>query len=214
MVPTMNDYLKRRSDLHLARKIWHFSGVITIAIFYHNLSRANAIQWISFIAFLFILIDILRLQSPKLNTSVISVLRPIMRENERNNLAGTTYLLLGTFFIIALFPASIVKLSLFFLAVADPVASYFGIKFGKDKIIGSKSLQGTVAAFISCTIISALYFFSQNLMTERLLIVSVLGGLIGAISELLPVGKLDDNFTIPVSSAIMLWGLLELFGGL
>lgn len=205
--------LSKRSDLHLSRKIWHFLGVMLIAVFYNNLSRASAIQWISFTAFLFILVDILRQQSPRLNHIMLKVFGPLMRESERNNLAGTTYLLLGVFIIISLFPRDIVRLSLYFLAIADPIASYFGVLYGKDKIIGAKSLQGTMAAFAACALICAAYFFIENLMIDRLLIVSVIGGLIGAISELIPIGKLDDNLTIPVSSAIMLWGLFFLFGG-
>ena len=44
--------------------------------------------------------------------------------------------------------------------------------------------------------------------------VALLAGLIGAFSELVPIGKLDDNFVFPVLSATLLTGLLKLFGGL
>ena len=41
----------------------------------------------------------------------------------------------------------------------------------------------------------------MDLMRERLFIVCLLSGLSGAVSELMPVGKLDDNLVFPVVSA-------------
>ncbi len=49
-----------------------------------------------------------------------------------------------------IFPHDVTILTLLFLAFADPLASYFGIKYGKDKIFGHKSVQGSLAAFIIC----------------------------------------------------------------
>lgn len=206
-------YLKKRSDTHIARKIWHFSGVLLIIVIYHNLSRSLSLQLITFFASLFVLIDVMRAYSPKLNKVLLSLFHPIMREHERSSLAGTSYLLVGTFLIVFLFPKSIVTLSLIFLAVADPVAGYVGALYGKDKIMGEKSLQGFMAAFACCSCLSALFFFIHNMMLDRLLIVSILSGLIGAFAELIPILKLDDNFTFPVVSSIGLWLLFYLFGG-
>ena len=50
-------------------------------------------------------------------------------------------------------------------------------------------------------------------MTERLFLVSMVSGLIGAFSELIPIGKLDDNFSFPILTAILLYGTFILFGG-
>ena len=205
--------LKKRSDLHLARKIWHFLGVLTMIVIFHNVSRPVALQLITIFSFVFILFDILRQQSSPINNFVINLMHPFMRESERNSMAGTSYLFVGVFLIILLFPKNIVILALMFLGVADPLASFVGIKYGSDKILGSKSLQGSIAAFVCCTLISGIYYFAHNLMTERLFMVSILSGLIGALAELLPVGRLDDNFTIPVVSSCLLWLLFHLFGG-
>lgn len=206
--------LKTRSDIHLARKLWHFSGVLLIVIIYHNISRDLALQVASLATFVFVSLDILRQHYENVNHILLKAFQPIMREHERKTLAGTTYLLTGVLLIVFLFPKDIVVLSLLFLALADPLASYVGLLYGKDKLIGNKSLQGSIAAFLTCTITAAVYFYSHNLMLERLLIVSVLSGLIGAAAELLPIGKLDDNFTLPVLSAFMLWLLFYIFGGI
>lgn len=100
-----------------------------------------------------------------------------------------------------------------FLCFGDPIASYFGIRFGKDKLVGNKTLQGTMAGFVVCTLVALVYYYYNNIMLDRVLIVAPISGLIGALAELVPVGKMDDNFTFPVISATCLYILFGLFGG-
>lgn len=206
--------LRHRSDIHLARKLWHMFGVVGMVALYTQISTDMAIRILSVVSFFFVGFDILRLQWPSWNRFAVRVAGFLMRDNESKSFAGTTYLMIGTFILVWFFPRPVVTLSLLFLAFADPMASYFGIRYGKDKLIGSKSLQGTLAAFVTCTVITVIFLVQQNLMTDRILIVSFCAGLLGALAELVPIAKLDDNFTIPVLSAIGIWTLMTIFGGL
>ena len=196
------------------RKLWHFSGVILIAVIYKEVTHSTAIQIMALATALFTTLDLLRQQLPGLNQIIISIFGPLMREYERKGLAGTTYLLVGCLLVMLIFPKPIVFLTFILLGTADPLASLIGIRYGKDKILNNKTLQGTLAAFIICAVVSGVYFFVTNTMTERLLIVSLLSGLVGAFSELLPVGKVDDNLTFPLLCSIGMWGIYTLFGGL
>lgn len=205
--------LKSRADIHIARKVWHFLGVLFITIMYHNLSRPMALQTLTIISAFGIFLDVYRQRSEFVNKIVIKIMHPIMRDSEKSGIAGTTYLFIGTLTIVALFPPTIVTLSLLFLAIADPIASYFGIRYGKDRLFGRKSLQGSMAAFFACTLVSAGYFLVHQTMAERLLIVSLLAGLIGAIAEAIPIGNLDDNLVLPVVSSALLWVVYFFFGG-
>lgn len=205
--------LKTKSDTHWARKAWHFLGVLLILGLYLYLDRNEAIRWISVATFIFLSVDILRQHFVFLNEALLKIFAPIMRDHEQHHLSGVSYLLIGVFFIIYFFSKEVVTLALLFLAIGDPLASLVGLHFGKDKLIGHKSLQGSFAAFLACTILAALYYYSQNMMVERILIVSLLSGLIGAVAELIPVGPLDDNLTFPILSSFMLWLLFYVFGG-
>jgi len=205
--------LQSKADLHLARKLWHFFGVVMIAVIFHNLSRASALQVITFFSTFTLAIDVSRRHSPGLNKLVITAFKPFIRDREVHGFSGMTSLLLGTTVIVFLFPKEIVSLSLLLLAAADPVASYIGVLYGKDKIISGKSLQGTFAAFFVCTLISVLFYLVNQVMTERLFIVALISGMIGAASELLPIKKWDDNFTFPVLCSIGLYGVFYVFGG-
>lgn len=204
--------LKKRSDIHYARKIWHMSGVFVIFLAHSQLSTKMAaiaalIAWI-----LFVPLDVLRQSKGALNELVVHAFRPIMRKNELNKLAGTTYLLTGVLVLVLFFPRPIVSLSLLFLAFADPIASFVGIKWGKDKIFGHKSIQGFVAAYFVCAIACFVFLMSNNLLMDHIIVVSLLAGLVGALAELVPIAKLDDNLTLPLVSAAGLLVIFYFFG--
>ncbi len=204
--------LKKRSDIHYARKIWHMSGVFTMFLLYVFLPPlvsmiALVVAWLAFVPF-----DFLRQRNPALNEWVVHAFRPIMRQSEVKKLAGTTFLVSGVLLINIIFPRQIVALTLLFLAFADPIASYFGILYGKDKIFGHKSIQGFMAAFFVCTAVTLAYLLYNNFLLDHLIVVSLFAGLVGAFAELIPIGKLDDNLTLPVMSAIGLTILFYFFG--
>lgn len=204
--------LKKRSDIHWARKIWHMVGVFSMFLAYVLLPEIVSYTILAAAVALFLPIDFLRQRYPALNDWMVHAFKPIMRTHEIHKIAGTTYLLSGVTLIVALFPRPIVALTLLFLAFADPIASFIGIKYGKDKIFGHKSIQGFMAAFVVCAVATAIYLTYYNIMFDRVIVVSLLAGLIGALAELVPIGKLDDNFTLPVLSAIGLYILFYLFG--
>ena len=203
--------LKNRSDLHVARKIWHMSGVFTIFTAWLFLPKWVSITALVLAWVLFVPTDFVRQKNDKLNKYLLDIFRPIMRTNELNRLAGTTYLISGTLLIALFFNEGIVSLSLLFLAFADPIASYVGIKYGRDKIFGHKSVQGFVAAFVICTALTYLFLY-YNQVQEYIYIASLLAGFVGALAELIPLGKLDDNFSMPVMSSVGLTVLFYFFG--
>jgi diacylglycerol kinase (CTP) len=204
--------LKRKTDLHLARKIWHCLGILVMAVGYNFAGHEGA--WFILIGAIAVVVplDLLRHSRPGLNRALVKVFGPVMRNHEMNAVSGWTYLLLGALILILFDDLHIITLTLLFQAFGDPMASYFGIRFGKDKLIGNKSLQGTMAAFAVCTVIAAIYFYANNLMLERFLIVAPLAGLIGALAEVAPVGRLDDNLTFPVICALLLKVLFVVYG--
>lgn len=205
--------LKALNDIHLARRIWHVCGVFGIFLWYWSIQPKTAALLSLAIGGTLVVFDVSRLYVPALNRLFSWMFKPVMRESERRKVSGMTSMMIGLTLIIFIYPKNVVLLALLYLAFADPLASYFGIKFGKDKLVGNKSLQGSLAAFAACFIASIIFLNALDLMRERLFIVSLLGGLIGAVSELIPVGRLDDNFLFPVLSATGLAGLFYVFGG-
>lgn len=204
--------LKRRSDLHLARKIWHI-----VTVFAMFLGWVLFPKWLSITILLvamvaFLSVDFIRQYHKGLNDWMIHAFRVIMRESEVNKLAGTTYLLTGVAIVVFIFPRPVTSMTLLFLAFADPIASYVGIRWGKDKIINNKSFQGTMAAYVVCALASFIYLAYWGQPLGRSVVFALIAGAVGALAELLPFGKIDDNFTLPVASAVGLNILFYFFG--
>lgn len=206
--------LKVRSDLHLARRFYHISGVVIMAIIYKNMAYENMMVVLVSFTILCVSLDVLRLKIKPLNQKLVGIFGGLLRRTEISRLTGMSFLCLGVLAIVVVFPKEIVLLSLIMLAVGDPTSSIFGILYGKDVLIGKKTLQGSLACFVACTIIAAFYYYSKGIMTERIILASLITGFIGAFSELLPVGSLDDNFTFPIASSCLLWTLFQFMNGL
>jgi len=204
--------LKKRSDIHYARKVWHMSGVFFMFLLYVYLPPAVSMSILVVAWALFVPFDFARQKYPSLNDFAVHAFKPIMRQSEVKKLAGTTFLLSGVLIVNVLFPRPVAALTLLFLAFADPIASYFGILYGKDKIFGHKSIQGFMAAFFVCAALTLAFLLYHNYLTDRVIVVSLLAGLVGAFAELIPIGKLDDNLTLPLMSAVGLSILFYFFG--
>jgi dolichol kinase len=215
--------LKKRSDLHLARKLWHMCGVLFIAYMHIIIPRNMGLLLLTIFTFITITTDLIRINSVKFNSMVMPFFQTVMRESEINSLSGNTFLIIGVLFIELFFSKDIVLLTLFFLAFADPCASFFGIKYGKHKIIGNKSLEGFIAAVIICFIVTfsflmfkngALDILRHSLSLIGILMMSIAAAFVGALSELVPIAKLDDNLTLPILSATGLFLIITILGNL
>lgn len=198
--------LRLRSDLHLARKFWHImTGIVGVALY-----KATGVDSDDLALYLFGLslaaftVDFLRLRNESLNQILISIMKPFMRESERNSVSGLPFYALGVSLSFFLFPEKIALLATLFLIFADPIASFFGILYGKDKLLPNKSLQGTVAAFTVCYIITLFYGIIDGTHSLHLVLFGVLAGISGAISEMFSQFA-DDNLCIPVISGLGLY---------
>jgi dolichol kinase len=136
-----------------------------------------------------------------------------MRSSEVNRMSGTPYYLAATLLTVAIFPKPVAALSILYLACGDPIASLFGILYGKNsrRIAPGKSLIGTMAGVFTCIVVGFVFLKSLGLPDSTVLAISALGGLAGGTAELMPFDW-DDNFTIPVISGFLLWLLFILFG--
>ena len=178
-----------RSDLHIARKVWHACmGTMIVVIYTSGISQALALGLVAFFFTLDVSVEMLRLKNPVLNEKVLKVFGPIFRHHEVNRLSTVPYFLAATFFAIAVFPKPVTILSLLYLAWGDPAASFFGVLFkGRSiKITKNKSLHGAVAAFTVCAIITYAYLKSGGMDGLNVIRLTLLGGFAGALAESLP----------------------------
>ncbi len=120
----------------------------------------------------------------------------VLRKHELRDFTGATYLLFSAMICVAFFEPQIAFCSMAFLSLGDTFAAMVGINFGKRKFKHmNKSLEGSLACFVSCFIF-ALFFVDNPVMAFT-------GALAATLAELskLPV---DDNVEVPIVSAIVM----------
>lgn len=196
--------LHKRSDLHIARKLWHMStGVLGLILFYSSEQNTNFWGYgVMGIALLGFFADYLRQKNPLINRFIIKLMGPLMRKSEREGVSGLPFYALGVSLSLLFYQPDLALISIMFLIFSDPVSSFFGVLYGKDKILPNKSLQGFVAGFFTCYLVSLFYLLNLGVSSVDMLVFSLVAGVIGAGSELISAFNIDDNLTIPVISGL------------
>lgn len=201
---SLDKVLHKRSDLHLLRKLWHITTG-SIGLFLFTKSEQDQQFWgfiVLAIALCGFVLDITRARWPMLNRMVIKMAGPLMRRSEKEGMSGLPFYALGVALSLFFYNRNIAILSVMFLVFSDPLSSFFGVLYGKDKILPNKSLQGAVAGFFTCYLITLFYTMNHVTLGNHMLVFAVIAGVIGALSELVSAFNIDDNLTIPVLSGL------------
>lgn len=130
----------------------------------------------------------------------MSVLRNSERQHKHFNLTGGVYILASSLICTLLFSPVIAAIALTVMLISDTLAALVGKAIGQRKIYRDKTLEGTVAFFMSALFIMMLF---NPLHTFTY--VSVIACLAATFMELFEHWfELDDNFSIPLVIGIIL----------
>lgn len=140
-----------------------------------------------------------RFRNPKVNRWLFDHFKGFTKEKERERLSTTTLFLIAAFLTIAIFDRGVAIPALLFLTVGDPVAEIVGVNYGRLKILRGKTLEGALAGAAACLLAGSPLLLIDSLGLD--LPVLAVGAAAAALTELLPF-PIDDNFTIPLGSAL------------
>lgn len=185
-----------------------------LGLLYYLLSEISPVEMSNLLLTLgatVFLLETLRLKSAKFNNFVLGVMGPLMREKERNNYSGFVYYAFGVALTLRFFDESLAIISCIFLIFADPISSLVGIRYGKTKLWSGKSLEGSLAGFVVCFIVTFIYSLALISFSWNLVIFCLIAGVIGSLAELSSF-LVDDNFVIPIFSAVGLTMINLYFG--
>jgi dolichol kinase len=187
---------------HIGRKFFHFFGGIGLLSLYWLLGRRDALIGYVLIILAVFALDMTRLKVLAFQRFIQTRFGSFIRENEANKLTGIVPYVLGIGLTLFFYQAGIATAAIVFLACGDVMATTVGERYGRTKIVGEKSLEGTLA-FVAAAILSGVLL---NLTFVPLPFGLLLAGAIVAAGvELLPL-PFNDNLTIPVISG----GVMEL----
>jgi dolichol kinase len=151
---------------------------------------------------LMIILDVLKAYTYTFESLYRKVFGSILRSDEkdfkRNLFTGGTYYAIGIFLAVLLFQKEIAVLSILIMIWCDTMAALFGKKFGKRKIVGDKSLEGSLAFIIAgALLILVLQYFIPDFNYYKAGFITVL---LTAVFEQLSFVRINDNLSIPVFS--------------
>lgn len=197
--------MKIKNDLtykeEIFRKLIHlFDSIIPLSLFFFQ--KDFILNLLIPITFIFISLDFLRHQISYLNKIYLYFFSSVTRNIEKDNniLTGASYYLLGCSIVFLLFDNNnLIIASLLIMTISDSFAAIIGIKYGKTKIYHNSSLEGSFAFFL-CTLV-ILNILIPSLNTLNIIII----GILVTIVELISTHKVNDNLTIPISSAILIY---------
>ena len=193
----------------IIRKLYRLV-LLAVPIIYYYWPKKYVVLAVS-IAFAFVLIlDLIRLTKPSANEVVRKIFKPfaifmryIAKREELKDFSGTTYSLMACTIIVITMPKVVGMTAVLFNIFGDLFATVVGKTIGKVKIMKGKTLEGSLACFISMLLVVS-WSHSRLLLPWT---VGLAGAFTGTIIELISL-KLNDNLTIPVLSGVVMWLLI------
>lgn len=191
------DRLKLRYEV--ARKTIHLSS-LSIPVIYYFITREIALMLLVPIFAGFFLVDLLKNFYPPVTKWYHSTFDAMLRSHELEKkpyLNGATYNTMGALFLVLFFPKIIVVATFSMVSVSDTFAAIIGKAFGKHRF-GQKSVEGSIAFFLSALIIVAV-------VPELNIVIGLVMAVTATVTEAFIVNigefKVDDNLSIPLVSA-------------
>ncbi|MFI5370609.1 MAG: diacylglycerol/polyprenol kinase family protein [Candidatus Eisenbacteria bacterium] len=143
-------------------------------------------------------IDLVRISDHRVQRFFKTFFGELIREHERFNLLGSTFLLIAAILAVELFPQPLAAAAIGFTVLGDGVAALVGRGWGRTRLF-SKSLEGALGGLAACLIWAAYLAATGHVPWG----VGVVGALTAMLVEVLPL-PLDDNLGITIAGATVM----------
>jgi dolichol kinase len=144
-------------------------------------------------------IDLVRIHDLRVQRFFKEFFGRMIREHERFNLLGSTYLLIAALLAIEIFPRPIAAAALGFTVLGDSVAALVGKAWGRT-LFFRKTLEGALAGFVTCLAWAAFLALAGHVPWP----IGICGALVASLVELLPI-PLDDNLGMTLISGYLMY---------
>ncbi|MCO4763032.1 MAG: hypothetical protein KC502_16060, partial [Myxococcales bacterium] len=150
-------------------------------------------------------VEWIRRFNPTLNRMMMRAFRDVAHPHEHYSINSATWMVTALLLISVLFSPVQCAIGVVVLGFADPAAAVVGRRFGRHKLRGSKTLEGTVAFAVAGAIVAMLTASLWGVTGQPALMMALCAALPAAIAELYSGSGVDDNFSIPVIAATGAW---------
>jgi len=185
---------KRKYKIKFWRKLLRVCGLI-LPVLYFFIAKKYMLVLVAAILLFFLYSDFSRARK-KLS---------VLYKKTEGKISNISLFLISCLVTIAFFPREIAIFALSFLVVGDTAAEVIGLKFGKIKLIGEKTLEGSLACLASCFAIGLILMIFLPLS----LLLVMAGSAAATFIELIPLRigrfKIDDNLGMAIFAALVMW---------
>ncbi len=203
--------LRHVKPRNLWRNLFHVSMGLSLVLAYELFLSRTAMLILGVSALgLFIFMDVLRRVSNTWNERFVQkMFGKISRPGEAHRIPSATWYVTSLLIGAWLLPQHAIAVGALVLAFGDPVAALMGRRFGRIKLVGDKSLVGTLSfAVVSMIVVSLFAWIAMpGWGPVRGFGLGTAVGLVGALTELVST-RLDDNLTIPLTTGMVAMLLL------
>lgn len=187
--------------LEMQRKAFHMLSLCYLAG-YKLIGYPEALTWLCVWTAAVAVMEFSRLRWPRLNAFLFSLLGSLSRASEREHVSGVLHTALGVLAVVFLFGADarLVSAAIWCVALGDAAAGVFGKAFGRTRLLGKKSLEGSAACLTACMLVCLAHGYAWR--------VALAGAVAAAALELAPTTRwYNDNLWLPLGAA----GALRMF---
>jgi len=185
------------------RSLFHVSnGVFCLLLIQFFLTPTGLIIGASIFASFAWSLEILRKIFPSVNRWLLHVLAKIAHPHEAYEVNSATWFGSGLVMLAVFSTPLYASVAVMVLALADPAAGYIGRRYGRTRLVGRRTLEGSLTFVVVGALVCYWVFwaFYPQVALSTVIVFSVVAGVCGALAELFT-GPVDDNLSIPLAIA-------------
>jgi dolichol kinase len=189
------------------RSIFHALVSIALVVWIEEGLSARGL-WLTPLCFAasFWLLEGLRHKSKHARAFLLWLFGPIAHPHERYRVNSSTWFATALTILGLFFEPIWCVVGIAVVGLADPAAANIGRRWGKTRLSGQRSLEGSIAFVITGALaaFAALAIWHADIGLYTRIAIAFGGALAGALAEL-GSRRLDDNFTVPLAAALGAW---------
>jgi len=183
---------KKKINLEARRQLFHILVGLVIIMFLSVLGRTETSLFLFAIAVLGVyLINRIRHKRIFIFSKMLEIFE--RQEHLETPGKGAFYLVLGSFLTVIFFPLNVSLPAILIVSISDAVSTLTAQLWGRRKLVGDKTFEGSFA-FLTVSFLILKLFFG--------LYTSIFVSIIATLIELF--APIDDNLTIPLGVAVSL----------
>lgn len=193
-----------RKAIHLGSAIIPIATVIIYNL-YPEQARFYLSGTLAVIAIVLLFFDLLKARHRPFKSFIMRLFGKVLRRNELSGgMTASTVVVASAAFTIFIFRQEIAVVALLFLSLGDSAAALVGKHFGRIKLVGSRTLEGSLAALNTCLVVSlGVLWLSPEFGWYFTPLTLLAGSVVATLSELIDL-PLDDNFRIPIFAGLIM----------